>query len=62
MLVNVDNRLAFTKVYCGGGAMAARKAHNLETTFDSFVRNQLSQFRDDFKNVGCSIANGESVR
>ena len=42
--------------------MAARKAHNLETTFDSFVRNQLSQFRDDFKNVGCSIANGESVR
>lgn len=27
-------------LYSGGGAMAAHKAHNLKTRFESYVRNQ----------------------
>ena len=27
-------------IYRGGGVTAAREAHNLETRFDSYVRNQ----------------------
>lgn len=27
--------------YCGDGAMVAHQPHKLETTFESFVRNQI---------------------